>query len=530
MTFSDLRRKSLKNIKDTSMMSEQDVSDCCYDAIQELQTNSLCSRMEVKKLIDVNGEISAIDILDGGSGYLFPPTVTITDNNDDDCLSFDGNDSASLTLLNIGTEHSIGFRIKANPPSSGYYSIIADQPGSSDSIVAITSSLISYAVPGGSAYAVAHGGFDDTSITDFFISRDDLSISIYKNGSLLGSGTLSINNSFEFDSVGYRGSAGTYFIGKIKHLRCYSQAVTQDQVTRQYNGGDGNSSLDLDSYFIWEFDGSGGTGSSESDQGTSGANTLTISGATRSTFGNSYVSSSEKAKASAFIENGVVTKIVITNQGRGYVPRPIVTISGGGGGTGAIAVAEIATTTYDKIITSKFGGSTTGDIDVECLYIDSMYRVGLDGTKNPIKITNRQSIQDERDNGANYNDASDYTAAIEWNKNNIHIFTPWDMTGSTIEFWIRFQIPYVQDANVGSNADSYLDTIPVQFQNRLVSGVKYHIYESMEEMSGFSGKYKPMMDIFGNQWFNRDLPYVKQEANHARTSADVHIIKPSGVF
>ena len=528
MTFSDLRRKSLKNIKDASMMSEQDVSDCSFDAIQELQTNSLCSRMEVKKLIDVNGEISTVDILDGGSGYLFPPTVTITDNNDDDCLSFDGNDYGSFTTKNIGTTHTIEFWLDASNKDF----LICSRTGGTGGVEFDSTDKIYYSGNSTSQASKSITALSPGTKHHFAITRNDsTTITFYQNGASLGTSTISSNTALSLSAIGYRAhGASLYYVGKLGLFRIYKSALTAEQIKRQYNGGYGNSPLDIDSYLTYEFDGTGGTGSTETDQSTDGGSTLTINGATRSTFGNSYLSSTEKAKATAFIEKGIVTKIVITNQGRGYIPKPIVTISGGGGGTGAIAVAEIATTTYDKIITSKFGGSTTGDIDVECLYVDSMYRVGLDGTKNPIKITNRQSIQDERDNGANYNDASDYTAAIEWNKNNIHIFTPWDMTGSTIELWIRFQIPYVQDANVGTNADSYLDTIPVQFQNRLVSGVKYHIYESMEEMSGFSGKYKPMMDIFGNQWFNRDLPYVKQEANHARTSADVHIIKPSGVF
>lgn len=526
MTFSDLRRKSLKNIKDASMMSEQDVSDCCYDAIQELQTNSLCSRMEVKKLIDVNRELSVISIINGGSGYDVPPTVTVSDNVLNSCVDLGGTNAYGVisSAINCSTTQTIEVSFIADSFSAS--PAICGSPSTTDYLY-VTDISAHYSA-GGSVvnfnYAFSTGVF-----YTLWLIRSGTSVSLYVNNSLVSTQTLGANNNFMVDRIGYY-SGVRYFNGKIGRVRAYSSAITSDQRTRQWNGGYGNNALDdVAILFDFEFDGNFGTAAVETD--ASGLSlTCTLQGDySRSTWGDGYSDADDKAKASAFIENGVVTSVVVTNSGRGYFAIPSVSFSGGGG-TGAIAVAEIATTTYDKIITSKFGGSTTGDIDVECLYVDSMYRVGLDGTKNPIKITNRQSIQDERDNGANYNDASDYTAAIEWNKNNIHIFTPWDMTGSTIELWIRFQIPYVQDANVGSNADSYLDTIPVQFQNRLVSGVKYHIYESMEEMSGFSGKYKPMMDIFGNQWFNRDLPYVKQEANHSRTSADVHIIRPSGVF
>lgn len=526
MTFNDLRRKSLKSLKDPSAVSESDVSDCTYDAIQEMQINTLCSRMEVKRLIDVNRELSAISIIDGGSGYENPPTVTISDNILSSCVNFGGINGygAVSPAINISTTHTIEASFILSSVSST--STIMGASSVSDSL-RISSGSAQYYV-GGVSVSFAYT-FDINTFYIIFLIRSGTSVSLYVNNTFVSTQTLGANNNFNVERIAHHTGA-QYFKGKMGRIRAYSSVITSDQRTRQWNSGYGNNALDdVTTLFDFEFDGNFGTAAVETD--ASGLSlTCTLQGDySRSTWGDGYSDADDKAKASAFIENGVVTSVVVTNSGRGYFAIPSVSFSGGGG-TGAIAVAEIATTTYDKIITSKFGGSTTGDIDVECLYVDSMYRVGLDGTKNPIKITNRQSIQDERDNGANYNDASDYTAAIEWNKNNIHIFTPWDMTGSTIELWIRFQIPYIQNDNVGANADSYLDTIPVQFQNRLVSGVKYHIYESMEEMSGFSGKYKPMMDIFGNQWFNRDLPYVKQEANHSRTSADVHIIRPSGVF
>ena len=529
MTIDDVRRKSLRGIKDVSAYTANyDFSDCVYDAIQEMQTNSLCSRVEIRKRIGINGELSVVNVISGGSGYTYPPTVTVTDNIFTNAILMNGSTHRGDTAspVSVGTVHSLEFFVDS---SDTQFTVMS----------AATGERIAHFNAGGVYYFTSSTGVGVTynPITSgtknhFVITRNGTSVKFFQNNVQIGTTqTLSANDVQSISGVGYYKAASTHFLsGYLSKVRLYGIEMDTYQISRQYNGGYGNSALqNVSAYFIYEFDGSGGTSSStETDQSGNGY-TLTLTGSpTRSSFGTGEPNATSKAVAEAIVSNGSVTSVVLTSPGIGYFSQPTITFTGGNG-TGALAVAPISGTTFQKTITAKYSSSTSSEIPIECLYVDAMFKVGTDGTKTPIKLKDRYTVSAEKDTGVSSTSSEDLSGAILWDRNNIQIFTPWDMTDCTLEMWIRFQIPYVQDANVGTNANSYIDTIPVQFQNRLISGVKYHIYEAMEELSGFSGKYQPMMKVFGEQWFHRDLPYVKQEVNGTKAAETVHYVKPATV-
>jgi hypothetical protein len=526
MTIDDVRRKALRGVKDVSAYTANyDFSDCVYDSIQEMQTNSLCSRVEIRKAIDRNYELGSIAVVDGGSGYVRAPDVSISDNFFDQCAVFGGTNSyITMPSQNFGKTQSIEFTFIADNLTQ--QPGILGRPGSTDFLYLNPSGVFFSA--GGSTTINWTFTFTLGERYHILMIRSGLSVWLYIDNVLISTvQTLSANNDCQADRVGYYAGV-QYFDGKMGKLRVYSSALTDGQRERQWNEGFTNTALDIPSYLEFEFDGTGGLLTTETSAGAVSV-TGTFSGdMSRGTWPTTEPAATEKARAEAIVTDGVVTGVVVTNHGKGYYVMPSVTFSGGGG-SGANATANLSTTTFEKVITSKYGGSSTGDMDVECLYVDAAFKVDTDGTKIPIKLIDRYTISAEKDLGISYTGSDDLRGAVVWNKNNIVIFTPWDMTGCTLELWIRFQIPYVQDANVGANANSYLDTVPVQFQNRLISGVKYHIYEAMEELSGFSGKYQPMMKVFGDQWFHRDLPYVKQEVNGTKAAETVHFVKPATV-
>ena len=529
MTIDDVRRKSLRGIKDVSAYTANyDFSDCVYDAIQEMQTNSLCSRVEIRKRIGINGELSQVNVIDGGSGYTYPPTVTITDNLFLDCLSFDSalSEHGTATQFSCAKTHTIEFWMDQATPASTEYVCYGSTGGTSS--ISFDGTNIYY-LAGGYQAVVAHGGMSSGTKTHWLIRRVGTSVDFFKNKIQLSTTrTLGGDSDFYIYSFGAFNAASNFLSAKIAKFRVYSSALSDAQNERQYNSGYGNSPLDTAAYVIWEMDGTGGTGTTETDQSGNGKTLTLVNSPIRMSWSSGEPNSTSKAVAEAIIENGSVTSVVLTSPGIGYFSQPTITFTGGNG-TVALAVAPISGTTFQKTITAKYSSSTSSEIPIECLYVDAMFKVGTDGTKTPIKLKDRYTVSAEKDTGVSSTSSEDLSGAVLWDRNNIQIFTPWDMTDCTLEMWIRFQIPYVQDANIGTNANSYIDTIPVQFQNRLISGVKYHIYEAMEELSGFSGKYQPMMKVFGEQWFRRDLPYVKQEVNGTKAAETVHYVKPATV-
>ena len=537
MTIDDVRRKSLRGIKDVSAYTANyDFSDCVYDAIQEMQTNSLCSRVEIRKKIGINGELGSVNIINGGSGFQYPPVLTVTDNIRTTAIKLETSptDFCTTTLFSVGTVHTVSFEFKPINVTKTQHFILGENAADGAGITieySTGTTTIRYRYHNGvSATYVNSSVIDDLDANTTYridVTRNGTAVEFFLNSVSVGTATMVSNPNLEIDGIG-RGISAVTAQGYISRLRIANKVLSADEIERQYNNGYGNAPLQGVTYLArWEFDGTGGSSTTETDLSGNGRTAILSGAASRESVASGESSSTIKAVLEASIENGSVTDVDISGAGLGYFSQPTITFSGGVG-SGFLATAEIQSTVFNKVVSAKFSSSSASEIPIECLYVDAMFKVDTDGTKIPIKLVDRYSVSAERDTGVSSN-TEDLHGAVEWNRGNIEIFTPWDMTDCTLEMWIRFQIPYVQDANVGTNANSYIDTIPVQFQNRLISGVKYHIYEAMEELSGFSGKYQPMMKVFGEQWFRRDLPYVKQEVNGTKAAETVHYVKPATV-
>lgn len=174
---------------------------------------------------------------------------------------------------------------------------------------------------------------------------------------------------------------------------------------------------------------------------------------------------------------------------------------------------------YECFVNPEFVGTdyalnTSYKFKVETVNVDAVWKVDNQGKLTPVYLSDRRTIQVDRDLASSLNDFSQ-EGAVQFDNQYVKFYAPWDLTGLTLEFWLRIQIPYGPDGLVatGTIANSYLETIPHRFHERLVSGVKYHLYTLMEERDGAQGKYLNQIQLLSKQWYDKDLPYVKSRSN-----------------
>jgi len=245
------------------------------------------------------------------------------------------------------------------------------------------------------------------------------------------------------------------------------------------------------------------------------------------------------AAGTVIVSGGVVTGVIITDGGEGYISAPTVAIVGGGG-SGATAVA-VGSECYKAYILPQFKGTdyyTTGTTHlytVDCLNVDAIFAVETDGTLTPLYVYDVKTIQLDKDaNLQSINlDTSD-EIAVHFDGQYIAISAPFDMAGKTLEIWLRFAIPYSADANVATVSgvtimNSLLEAIPAKFHTRLLSGIKYHIYKMMKERT-LDGMYDEQMVMYQQEWVERDLPFVKSKANEVIHFEERITVKAASAF
>lgn len=201
--------------------------------------------------------------------------------NANQCLELNGTDeSGTFTATNCGKTYSVEMWIK----SSDTNGVILNN-GAGGGSLQVDSTKI-YAAADGSTQAEATVSVLDGVSHHIVITRNNsVTINFYVDGAFIESSVIDTNADWTPATFGMRTGGTIYYAGKIRALRCYTTKITADQVKRQYNNGYGNWPLDIAANFIWEFDGTGGTGTtSETDQSGNGK-TLTLANApTRTTW------------------------------------------------------------------------------------------------------------------------------------------------------------------------------------------------------------------------------------------------------
>ena len=209
--------------------------------------------------------------------------------------------------------------------------------------------------------------------------------------------------------------------------------------------------------------------------------------------------------------------------------------------------------------TASTDAAKVNKFKVVCLSVDNMWIINSDLTKNRVNVMSSNSRQVVRDSaisgdgdiaastlvflsGATQSVATTYGdvfyASLDFEKNAIILESTVDMAGKQVEFWLRYAIPYIQDANVASVLaadgstpitlmDSLIQTIPDRFHERLVRGVKYKIYDALSEMDP---KYDGLRQKFQVEWMTLDIPFVQQEANKHVSRELTDEVVPKGVF
>jgi hypothetical protein len=176
-------------------------------------------------------------------------------------------------------------------------------------------------------------------------------------------------------------------------------------------------------------------------------------------------------------------------------------------------------------------GDPNKKFNIDILSVEKIFIVNADATMSEVlpnmpTLIKAREIEQPNDN--------QFFAFVDVNRDKPFIMTDFDLNGKTMEFWTYFMIPYVKDGNVSgflanNLADLMISTIATKFQDRLVSGVKFHIYRSLFEREvdeKIKKKQFEVMTMYSNQWYNVDMTFVKQEVNKNYQHQAVYTLKP----
>lgn len=181
----------------------------------------------------------------------------------------------SHTSFDALTTHTIECRIKLESVSAIQY--LCGNSTTTD-YFRITNTGATYSV-GGSSVSFTYS-FLTATYYHLMLVRAGTSVSLYINNVLVSSQTLGANNNFETNKVGWY-SGTDYFDGIIGHFRVAKWAYTSANRSAAYNNGSGAYALDGRYYIIFEFNGTGGTSTTETDQSGNGLTGTINGGATR---------------------------------------------------------------------------------------------------------------------------------------------------------------------------------------------------------------------------------------------------------
>lgn len=194
--------------------------------------------------------------------------------NSNQCLSLNGTTQyGTCTQFDIGTTHSIEFWSKGVTYATVAPIISGTTGGESD--LWIDGTIIGMKAQGSASITVNHGA-TLANLNHWIINRTEASVDFYLNNVKIGATKTITNNSFKVLNFGVYSTV--YAGGKYRAARSYTTALNSTQRAIQYNSGNGNWPLDITANFIWEFDGTGGTSTTEDNQEGTATKDLTLTG------------------------------------------------------------------------------------------------------------------------------------------------------------------------------------------------------------------------------------------------------------
>ena len=283
------------------------------------------------------GVVTAINLTGEGIGYTSAPTISITGAGGTSAAATAYRGRVSeITVTDAGSGGKVA-SVTITAAGSNYKSVY-------DVIV----------TNGGSGYTsaptvtISGGGGTGATATATVSSGVVTAVTITNHGSGYTS-----NPTVSFSGGGGTGAAASAYRAKISFTGDGTDAVaypvinSSGQITGAtvYNAGKNYTS---DPTVAITGGGTGATATAARGTGYSDAPTVTISGV------------GTGATAQAFIKNGLLIAVVLTDPGYGYTSAPTVSFSGGGG-TGGAATAAVVTDRITKIVVTN-GGSGYGPV------------------------------------------------------------------------------------------------------------------------------------------------------------------------
>lgn len=162
-------------------------------------------------------------------------------------------------------------------------------------------------------------------------------------------------------------------------------------------------------------------------------------------------------------------------------------------------------------------------VAIEVIFVDRIRIQQSDGTWERVYLVDRESL----DQGFVSTDDqfNKVYAGIEYDKASMSLFSDVSLNGKTFELRVRYQLAW-QD-NLDSGLVFY--TVPVEFHDRLLSGVRRYVYEKLYEIHG-DERLLEMIDRFTNEWLLIDLPFVKAKVQQVKSKETIAVVTPFRVF
>jgi hypothetical protein len=154
-------------------------------------------------------------------------------------LSFDGSDdrvSFPPPTLDTSNSGAVWVYVQENPLDAVL--IGQDSSGTGQYLLYVDATDVYYSAGIGVFANVAHGGVPSGEWTHLAVSRNETSVTFYKNGVSLGSDTLSSDNNVNaIGSLGGYGGGTFGFQGRLDDVRVYNRVITAAEAKQLYNLG-----------------------------------------------------------------------------------------------------------------------------------------------------------------------------------------------------------------------------------------------------------------------------------------------------
>jgi hypothetical protein len=148
--------------------------------------------------------------------------------------------NTSSTLGLVASDFSFSFWIKVTSTSNYYTLISKDTSGSRGYQIYQDSNGVGMSINGSSLTFTAKPTLSTSVFSHIVLTQSGTSLSIYKNGVLIGTGTgASIPSSTATFEIGNDSSYGDYLNGAMDEVGCWSRVLSSTEVTQLYNGGAG---------------------------------------------------------------------------------------------------------------------------------------------------------------------------------------------------------------------------------------------------------------------------------------------------